>query len=307
MRDVFSNIENISSVNYNKTDKIFHKIREDFSPKFAIEIYAAVLQILVKHELETSTSSDYQWSEKFCSEAETILTLYAEYQSLDEPYISYAKWIAYTEINQFKIINPDVFDKILHNLISKHKNPSKHKTAKKIKTKILKQFKNKSSSEKTKDLDIYTLRFPQNLAKEKVKNSNDACAITNQNDDIKAIFWECSRMLLKSIPGFVHKLHLTSENDNLDTNVDILEKTYLIIKRLIKIHPNQIEDIDFESQIKNSLTDGTVDYFIQNINHKILAQSDKNIERMDELINILKNAAEYINKFDGKFGSVFKS
>jgi len=307
VRDVFRNIENISFINYNKTDKIFHKIRDDFSPKFAIDIYAAVVQILVKHELETTALSDYQWSEKFCSEAETILTLYAEYQSLDEPYISYAKWIAYTEINQFKIVNPDIFDKLLDSLISKHKNPSKHKTAKKIKTKILKQFKNKSRLEKTKDLDIYTLCFPQNLAKEKVKNSNDVCANTNENDDIIAIFWECSRLLLNNIPSFVHKLHLTSENGNIDTNVDILKKTYLIIKRLTKIHPNQIEDIDFESQIKDSLTDGTVDYFIQNINYKILAQSDKNIERIDELINILKNAAEYIKKFDGKFGSVFKS
>ena len=74
---------------------------------------------------------------------------------------------------------------------------------------------------------------------------------------------------------------------------------------MFKIHPNQLDEIDFETQLKKSLTDGTVNYFIQNVNHKLLAQSDKNIERIDELVDILKKAADYIEQFDGKFGFTF--
>ena len=301
VNDVFSNILDINSINCNETGKIYDKIREDFSPKLAIENYAALIQILVKHE--TSALCIYQWSEKFSSEAETILTLYAEYQSINEPYISYAKWIAYTEINEYTVLNPDLFENILDNLIYKHKSHSKNNTAKNLKSKILKQFKNKSCPKKSQDSSLYGLKFPQNCAKEEAKHSNE----TDQNEEIKTIFWNSTKVLTKSFLNFVHELHLTSADGNSEQNVEILEKFFLLMERLGKIHPNQLNEIDFETQLKKSLTDGTVNYFIQNVNHKLLAQSDKNIERIDELVDILKKAADYIEHFDDKFGFTFKS
>ncbi|KAL7046723.1 hypothetical protein ACKWTF_002694 [Chironomus riparius] len=304
VNDVFCQILDINNINCNDPGKIYNKIREDFSAKFALEIYAALIQILVRHE--TSSSCFYQWSEKFSSEAETILTLYAEYQSISEPYISYAKWIAYTEINEYAVLNHGLFENILDNLIYKPKNHLKNKTAKKLKSKILKQFKNKPCSKKSQDLCLHVLKLPQNFAKEDEKNSYEISKEANQNEEILTIFWDSTKVLIKSFLNFVHELHLTSADGNSNKNVEILEKFFLIMKRLFKIHPNQLKEIDFESNLKEALTDGTVDYFIQNINHKLLAQLDKTIERISELVDILKKSVDYIIKFDDKFGFTFK-
>lgn len=305
VNDVFNKILDIKSIKLSKKERIYEKIRGEFSPQLAVDIYAALVQILVLYE--TSSLSFYRWSEIFSSEADTILTLYAEYQFIDEPYISYAKWIAYTEINKLTVVNPNIFENILDNLICKHETRSKTKPAKKLKEKILKPFKNKTGLEKPQESAIYTLRLPATLDKEEANDSSEIISKTKQNEEVLTVFWNSAKDFKNSFLDFIHELHISSINENFNRNVEILEKNSILIKTLDKVHPNQIKDIDFESKVREALIDGNINNFFQNLNHQVLVQSDKNIDRMDELMHILRNVAEHIKNFNDKFGFIFNS
>jgi len=247
-----------------------------------IESCAALMQILFKYEFENTKQ------EELDNDAKKMLQLYIKFRLNDEePFESYAKWIAYTELYQFHSFNPEIYLKLLDNIISHSKDTSKTKKKKKFPIKLKVPFKNKKKSQGP---ITFTLKFPENFEKE-VELAN--------------LFWESTRKLLDCFLNYFHDLHFNSENDNSNSCSGHLEKIFEIIAKILTL--NNMEEEDFQQYVKDSLTHGAIEQLTKNVNYTILNDPTQNIKRLDELINILVWTKSHIINFDKKFGQVFET
>ncbi|XP_070501149.1 protein unc-13 homolog 4B-like [Chironomus tepperi] len=249
-----------------------------------IEACAALMQLLLKYEFKISKQ------EELDNDAKKMFQMYTKFRLNDEePFVSYAKWIAYTELYQFHYFNPEIFLKLLNNLILQSKDSSKKKKKKKSLIKLKVPFKSKFSSKKSNDPIIFTLNFPQNFEYEEV---------------LANLFWESTRKLLDCFLNYFHDLYYSSENDDSNCNSEYLEKLFEIIAKIQTL--NDMDENVFLQCVKDSLSHGAIEQITKTINYSILNDMSQNIKRLDELINMIVLTKSRMINFDKKFGHIFE-
>ena len=125
-------------------------------------------------------------------------------------------------------------------LIFESKDTTKPK--KKTLIKLPGRFKNKSALKKSQNPVFFTLKFPQNFEKEK--------ELTN-------LFWESACKLLDCFLNFIHDLHSNLENDNANTNSEILKAINAIIKKIETL--NYMDEKKLKEDVKDSLIYGAIE------------------------------------------------
>ncbi|KAL7046728.1 hypothetical protein ACKWTF_002695 [Chironomus riparius] len=243
-----------------------------------IEACASLMQILLKNAFENSKQ------EELDNDAKKMLQLYTKFRLDDkEPFVSYAKWIAYTEHYQLHSFDPDIFLKLLDCLICQ---------SKKKKNKWLKIFKAlfRIESKKSQDQIIFSLNFSKKF---------------ESKEELSKIFWESETKLLDCFLNYIHDLHYNLENDDANLSPVYLEKIFEIIAKINTL--NDVKEKDLQLCVKESLTHGAIEQITKNTNYSILNNSSQNIKRLDELINILVWIKKHMVDFNKKYGTIFET
>lgn len=264
-----------------------------------IEAHCALLKILLKHELETSKIPRFYWTGKFNFLAIKILSLHAEFRFIEEPYESFAKYAAYTEIHQFHPLNLGIFQKLLDNIIDVYKDDNESMAL--------------ANPKMAKAASFIPACFgligniTNGVTEIDVKNRCSDQLKTKQSDVVK-LFWDSSYKLQDAFLNFIHNLHYKPDDDEDIQKIVILRNIFEIVKRIDKLFlPRDIEERKFVELMKKSLSDGTIEHLMKNVNRKILKQTKKNEKRLEELIRIIRFVQEHFKQFVEEFGHVFVS
>lgn len=263
-----------------------------------IEAHCALLQILLKHELETSKIPKYYWRGKFNYLATKILSLHAEFRYIEEPHISFARWIAYTEIHQHHPLSLENFHKLLDDIVDAFRDEDSMALA----------FPRMSLASNLIPACFGLIGNIANGVPEIDAKNRCSDQLKTKESDVVKLFWESSYKLQDAFLNFIHNLHYKKDEDEDISKVVILRNVLEIVKRIDKLFlPNDIDDRKFVELMKQSLTDGTIEHLMQNVDKKVLKQTKKNGKRLEELIRVIQLVQEHFKQFVEEFGHVFVS
>ena len=266
--------------------------------------HASLVRTFLRHELKRLNMPNLQWT-KFDLLPKVLISIHAEYYKIDEIYSSFAKWIAYSDVNMYHQIGYDAFNKLLDILVEENEEDDKNKKNGKGKIKKalrkINPFKKKKKSADGKDVIVGDQL-----------NTND--------EEIEKLFCTSKRALLNSFLLFMKNIHdseadtvenecgtdeqhaikVTSFNKMLEI-INRLEKIYLI-DGISKVLPNKNEL--YKLMIKN-FEIGTVEHLNKNINKDLLNQFDVNEDKLSELIRVVRLTVEHREKFVACFDQNF--
>jgi hypothetical protein len=263
-----------------------------------IKVHAALIQVILKYELDVSRMPHYKWNENFSVTAKKILKVHSDYRLLEDSSVLFAKWIAYIETHQQHPLSLEIFHIILDNVICQS---TKKKRNKSFKIKLPGQIK------------IYPGAIARVIKVGTVKKGipdpiNNNYIHLKAKTDVVKFFWKSAYKLFDNFLSFIHDLHYDDLNssDVLDKG-QALKKMCIIIGKFENIEiPDDYEERNFKECVKETLIYGTKEHFKQNVNHNVLEDPNLSTRKMDELIIILKFVQRHLKKFDEAFGLVFE-
>lgn len=264
-----------------------------------IEAHCALLQILLKHELETSKIPQYFWNGKFNYIGTKILSLHSDFRFIEELNISFAKWAAYIEIHQHHPLNLNNFHKLLDSIVDKYKDDNECTAVASPRLSLAANFIPACFG--------FTGNIPNGVPEIDAKNRCSDQLKSKENDVIK-LFWDSSYKLQDAFLNFIHNLHYKPAEDEDISKIVILRNVLEIVRRIDKLFlPRDIEERKFVELMIKSLCDGTIEHLMKNVNQKILKQTKKNDKRLEELIRVIRFIREHSKQFVEEFGHVFLS
>lgn len=186
----------------------------------ALDSHSTLMKVLLKHELEVSQAPFYYWNGKFSFLASTILQLHSKFKCLTAVNLMFARWFAFTDINQHYPLDLRMFTEILNSIIEVRNN-------------------NFMAVAETHFLTSAKVLLPTcfGMASKFIAGMKDSeleKPIYDQlaTKDEQAInrFWEGTRMLSKSLNQFI--IDLNQQEDELENiKVEILRKAFIIINK----------------------------------------------------------------------------
>lgn len=261
-----------------------------------IEAHCALLQILLKHELETSQFPKYHWNGKFNYLATEILSMHAHFRYIDEPYTSFARWTAYTEIHQHHPLNLEIFHKLLDAIIDEYKDDNNMALA----------FPRLSLASSIIPACFGLLGTITNGTTEIDPKIRFSDQLKTKDENIVKLFWDSSYKMQDAFLNFIRNLHYKPAEDEDTLKIVILKNILEIVKRIDKLFPPvDIEERKFVELMKQSLCDGTIEHLMASVDKKVLKQTRKNDNRLEELIRVIKFVREHFKQFVEEFGHVF--
>lgn len=261
--------------------------------QFAYKSYTNLLKVLLKHELEGSQTPFYYWKAKFSLIASKILSLHAEFLSIEEPLTSFARWSAFISIHCQFPINLKTFHDLLDVIVDVYEEPEEVQPST--------PFRGVRMSLSLACLGIKN--SPTSVSRKAVSNR---CGDELKIKDLKVIksFWESSNQLTHSFTKFIRGIHY--DDPELD-KIEMLQTMFEIEKRVEKIISiHCVDKPRFVELVKKALTEGTAQHLSRNIKRKVLL-SMKNHKRLGELIRLMKFADDHLNEISKKYATIFES
>ncbi|KAL7046708.1 hypothetical protein ACKWTF_002691 [Chironomus riparius] len=260
-----------------------------------IEAHCALLQILLKHELETSKIPPFFWSGKFNYFATKVLSIHTEFRFIDEPYTSFARWAAYSEIHRHHPLSLQIFNKLLDNIIDVYKD----------------EFESAALAVPKMSFIPACFGFIGNITTGVPEiEAQNRCSdqLKTKDDEVVKLFWNSAYKLQDAFLDFIHNLHYKADEEESFIKIVVLRNIFEIVKRIDKVFlPRDVDERRFVDLMTKSLTDGTIEHFMRNVNQKILKQTKNNEKRLEELIRVIKFVQEHFKQFVEEFGHVFLS
>lgn len=293
MRDAFG-------VDENKHEMFLVKVRELHGETFSVvskntesfQAHIKLLKILLKHEIESSKIPQHYWSGKFSFLASTILNLHAEFQMLQEPVKSFARWTAFIEIHHQYPLNIKAFNNLLDVIVDVYNDNEEIATTP----------NRKSSIRLPACLTLVSPSFQQKALEAASTRCGDQ--LKTEESEIMKSFWNSSQKLSEAFTKFIRKIHC--ENEEID-KIEILREIFEIEKRIEKILPMNfkiISDPRFVELVKKALSEGTSMHFIKNIKKRVL-KSRNNEKRLCELIRVMNFAKNHLKIMEQKYSEIF--
>lgn len=295
VRDVFSKTRDqhnvsIERVKEFKGDSLNFSVLSKYS-QIAFKSYTNLLKVLLKHELEGSQIPFYYWNSKFSLIATKILSLHAEFLSMEEPLTSFARWTAFTSIHCQYPINLKTFHDLLDVMVEVYRE--------------------------TEEVYVPTpLRgVRKSLACLGIGPSPNRMAVSNRCGDelrikdLKVIhsFWDSSQQLTQSFTKIIRGIHHEEPSLLEVEKVEVLKSIFEIEKRIEKIISMEcIDKPRFVELVKKALTEGTAEHLSRNVKKKVLLKM-KNHRRLDELIRLMSFAKVHLCEVSRKYAKVFDS
>lgn len=249
------------------------------------EAHCCVLKVLLKHQLESSQTAQFQWDGKFGFRAKSILLLHSESKHLTEVNIAFAQWAAFAEIHTQHPLNLAVFIKTLDSIVEINDEMD---------------YRNHS-------LPIFFSPNISTLSKDKKLSLATPPSFDNLKTDDELIinmFWNATKVFSNSIGEFIGKLH--EEGDLKILTIEILKNAFIIINKIKKIETSEAKTrISFEESIKESITRETSKYLSNLVNKTSLESADNEV-RVNELIRIMESANADYMKLKRRYGSFFE-
>lgn len=297
VRDAFG-ITNNQHVNFIKKVKELDGDSSYFavlstSSKEPFQSYKNLLKIFLKHEIESSKIPHFCWSGKFSFLASSILSLHAEFLSLDETVTSFARWSAFISIHYQFPLNLKVYHDLLDATVEGYKETDEV------------NIKFSSFRRARKSLACLGLASPS-LNQKVLEAASNRCGDELKISDIEIIksFWESSQKLSENFMKFIRQIHYEDEEIN---KIELLKSMCEIEKRIGKIiSMHAFEKPLFVELVKKALTEGTAEHLSRNVRKKILI-SQKNAGRLRELIRVMRFAEDHLKKISSKYAEVFES
>ncbi|XP_070501171.1 protein unc-13 homolog 4B-like isoform X2 [Chironomus tepperi] len=220
-----------------------------------------------------------------------ILSNHANSKDLQESYISLAKWIAYIEVHQNYPLNLENFHILLDNIVEtqEYARESPLQSSQRISsfTKLFKFFDN-----------------TKNGTSESVMKGQEEIHLKVKEEKIIKLFWDSTRKLKFYFLNFIFELPSNrSDNENIKNN---LRNIFEVVVKIDKIS-NSLDQMDFQEHIKKSLTNGTIEHFMKNVNQKLLKQAKHNEQKLNQLIKLIQFVQKNFKQFVEDYGQIFAS
>lgn len=258
-----------------------------------IKIHCTLMKNLINHDIATAKTPPHMWLHTFSPSTYKILSFHAKIKNIHEPYLSFAKWAAFTDVHTSHPISLENFLILADNLVETQKakrNSSIHTSASLSKLlKFRESFKNGTFEEVTKECD----------------NKNTLKAKENE---IVKLFWTSWNKLQDSFLDFMRKLiNPSKESESID-NRNILINIIELNRKIDKIHqPEEVEKRNFTELLKKSLIDGTIENLSKQTNQKLLTQAKHIEQKLNQLIKVLQFVQKHSRQFIQDFGQIFTS
>ncbi|KAL7046738.1 hypothetical protein ACKWTF_002696 [Chironomus riparius] len=261
-----------------------------------IEAHAALIQVILKYELEVSRMPHYKWNENFSVTAKKILKLHSDFQLNEDLSILFAKWTAYVGTHQQYPLSLESFHTILEKMICQCTKAKRNKA-----------FKIKLPGVKISPAAIARVLKAGIVQKGISDSSNSNNIHLKAKTEVVKFFWKSAYELFDNFLSFVENLHYDINSSNVLAKGQTLKKMFIIIKKFENIEiPDDYEERNFKECVKESLIFGTKEHLKKNININVLEDPNLSTSKVVELINILKFVLRHLEEFDGIYGLVFE-
>lgn len=259
----------------------------------AFKAHIDLLKTFIKYEILIGKSSNYQWIESFSSSASKVLSRHADSKNLEHSHIALAKWIAFTEIHQETPINLQNFHDLFENIIDTQ------------------QYERESSLQGFQKLSLTKLfKFFDNSKNEipetGLKEAHPEIHLKVNDEEFIKLFWNSTNKLKDSFQNFILDLH--SNQSDKEEIKNILRNIFEIVEKINKVsNPLDKEEQSFQVQAIKSLTNGTTEHFMKNVNQKLLKQAKHNEQKLNQLIKLIQFVQKNFKQFVEDFSQIFAS
>lgn len=258
----------------------------------AFKAHCCLTKILLNHELQTSNTPHYFWMGKFSLLASTILQLHSEFRYLTETNLAFTKWLAFADIQANHPLDLNVFFGIYELIAQEYKNEQKPVAMVSL-----------LSAPRAFLPSCFGMPPVFSQSKSSRVEKPDYVQLKTKDEKIVDSFWKASEYLTKVFLTFIENLN--EENDLEFIKVELLRKSFMIVKKFLKIEDTKTSQAGLEDSVKKAIANGTSKYLQKKLNKKILRRKN-NEARLAELIRMMEIINADYMKTSERFGFIFE-